>query len=356
MTQLLDRRRFALLAGAALFGSSLPGRAQAPAPRPRIADMHSHLGLLKPVPDVRLREQMEATGTGLVAWALVDDQPWIRSTGAGIAQVGEPRPGDLWNWFLRESRVLDARLLRWGLPKALTPADVDAAMAGTPHVVMASESANFLEGDPGRLAQAHAMGLRHLQLVHYIASPLGDLQTTAPRHNGMPAVAREVIEGCRKLGILVDLAHSTPDFVDQALEASQARVVWSHSWIRAAGGRWQDWGYIARSLAPQQARKIAARGGVIGLWSVRARRDSSYPIYSIRAYADEIVRMADIVGPQAVGFGTDLDGAGPDPVLATYADLREVVNLLVQRGLPEAMLEGICGGNYARVLKQAMAA
>jgi membrane dipeptidase len=352
----LGRRRFTLLAGASLAGVLSPARSQtAPARRPVIADMHSHLGVLKALPDPQLREQMEATGTGLVAWALVDDSPWIRATPSGIAQVSEPRPGELWAWYQRESAALDARLRRWGLPKALTPADVDAAMAGAPHVVMASESANFLEGDPSRLAQVHAMGLRHLQLVHYIASPLGDLQTTAPRHGGMPAVARTVIDRCRQLGILVDLAHCTPAFVDAALDATDARVVWSHSWIRNGGGRWQDWSYIARALSPQQARKIAARGGVVGLWSVRVRRDSSYPVYSVRGYADEIARMVDTVGPQAVGFGTDLEGAGSGPALVRYADLREVADLLVSRGLPEATLQGVCGGNYARVLKQAMA-
>jgi membrane dipeptidase len=111
---------------------------------------------------------------------------------------------------------------------------------------------------------------------------------------------------------------------------------------------------VARSLSPAQAKKIAARGGVVGLWTVRIRSDSKYPLYSVSAYADEIMRMADLIGPEHVAFGTDMDGAGPDAIMSEYADLRDVANNLVKRGLSEAALQNICIGNYARALKQAM--
>lgn len=353
----IDRRRFALWAAAALSCPSLALRAQPALPRPYIGDMHSHAGMLaRGAPTIDLRRQLEDSGTTLLAWTIVDDMPWIRATPQGIVQVGQPAPGEIWSWFERSVARYEEALRGWKLPKVLVPADVDAALAGTPHVVMASESANFLEGDPRRLAQVHAMGLRHLQIVHYIESPLGDLQTTAPRHNGMPALAREVIAECQRLGILVDLAHSTPAFVDAALDSTDAPVVWSHSWISRRGGRWNDWGYIARSLSPEQARKIAARGGVIGLWTVRVRSDSAYPLYSVGSYADEILRMADLVGPQAVAFGTDMDGAGRDPVMSRYEQVREVVELLARRGLSADTLHNLCIGNYARVLRKAMKA
>jgi membrane dipeptidase len=304
---------------------------------------------------VNLRKELEASGVALLAWAIVDDLRWITAGANGIVQSGRPAPGELWAAFEASVRGYDAELARWKLPKVLTAADVDAALAGTPHVVMASESANFLEGDPRRLAQAHAMGLRHLQLVHYIESPLGDLQTTAPRHKGMPAVAREVLRECGRLGIVVDLAHCTGAFVDAALDAGEATMIWSHSWISSRAGRWNDWPYLARALSPAHARKIAAQGGLVGLWSVRVR-DPAYPVRDVKSYADEILRMVEDIGPQAVAFGTDMDGAGPSPALAGYADLREVVNLLARRGMSPAHLHDVCIGNYARVLRQGMRA
>jgi membrane dipeptidase len=77
-------------------------------------------------------------------------------------------------------------------------------------------------------------------------------------------------------------------------------------------------------------------------------------VRSVGSYADEIMRMCDLIGPEHVAFGTDMEGAGPGPILSDYADLREVADNLVKRNLSEAVLQGICIGNYARVVKQAM--
>jgi membrane dipeptidase len=351
----VSRRDFGLWA----LGSSFvapAAQAQTAAARPLIGDMHSHIAMKRKDPqEFDLRQHLGETGTTLLAWTLVDDILWIKGTPYGIKQTGTPAPGELWaNFQKMVSERYDPALRHWGLAKALVPADVDAALAGKAHVVMASESANFLEGQPERVALAHAMGLRHLQLVHYIHSPLGDLQTEPPHHHGLPAAALQVIQECKRLGILVDLAHSPPEFVDAALAASDATMIWSHSWVSRRGGSWKDSAYIARSLSPEQARRIAARGGVIGLWSVAVPGDSGYPLYSVRSYANEIMRMVDTLGPEAVAFGTDMDGAGRNPVLSQYADLREVVENLAKRGLPDAALHNICIGNYARVLKKAM--
>ena len=123
-----------------------------------------------------------------------------------------------------------------------------------------------------------------------------------------------------------------------ALDAADAAMVWSHSWISPQGGSWQDPGYIARSLSPASARKIAARGGAVGLWTVRVNRDPAYPVHNVTTFADETMRMCDLIGPDHVAFGTDMEGAGPGPILSNYVDLREVADNLGQRGLDEATL------------------
>ncbi|RYX95034.1 MAG: hypothetical protein EOO28_13220 [Comamonadaceae bacterium] len=352
----ISRRQFSLWA-AAFASSAITAHAQIPATqRPFLGDMHSHYGMFTPRPPgtIQLGDQMRATGTTLLAWTIVDDSPWITETPRGIKQKAQPGAGDLWAHFTRRVAGYDNALKIWKLPKALTPVDVDAALSGEQRVVMASESANFLEARPERVAEAHAMGLRHLQLVHYIDSPLGDRQTEAPALGKVPEVTLQVVAECKRLGILVDLAHSTPESVDTILGASDATVIWSHSYISRFGGSWKDRAYQARSLSPVQAGKIAARGGVVGLWTVRVRGDSAYPVYSVSSYADEIARMVDLIGPDAVAFGTDMEGTGRDPVMTNYNELREVAENLARRGWPDTTLQKVCIGNYARVLRKAM--
>jgi len=353
----MQRRRL-ILGGMASLAAPLcrTAAAQPSARRPFLADMHSHYGMFLPRLFGRsLAQQMADTGTTLVAWSITDDNRWIGSTPHGLQQTGEPRPGELWDNFQLRLAGYEARLKEWKMPKALTPADIDAALAGEPHVLLATEAANFLEGKVERVAAAHAWGIRHMQMVHYIDSPLGDHQTAQPRHGGITPLGREVVAACAQYGIVVDLAHTTASFVEGALDASPATMVWSHSWISPRGGNWQEPGYVARSLSPASARKIADRGGAIGLWTVRVTSDPAYPVRNVRTFADETMRMCDLVGPAHVAFGTDMEGTGSGPILSDYGDLRDVADNLASRGLPEATLQGIFIGNYARIVKQAMA-
>jgi len=352
-SHMLTRRQLGVAAAVALAGGAWPSHGQ-PA-GPFLADMHSHYGQFLPrLFGFDLGRHMRETGTTLLAWSVTDDHRWIARGPRGLYQTSRPEPGELWDSFQQRLARYEARLQDWGLAKALTPDDVDAAVAGQPRVLLATEAANFLEGRPERVALAHAWGVRHMQLVHYIQSPLGDHQTAAPTHGGLTALGAAVIVECRRLGIVVDLAHGTAAFVDGALDASDAAMVWSHSWISPGGGSWQEPGYVARSLAPATARKIAARGGAVGLWTVRVRGNPAYPVHDVRSFADETMRMCDLLGPAHVAFGTDMEGTGAGPILSDYVDLRAVADQLGQRGLDAATLDGIFIGNYARIVKQAM--
>lgn len=351
----INRRQVALLGAAALAGLASPAGAQTPVRKPYVADMHSHYGMFLPrLFGLDLDKHMRENGITLLAWAVVDDRKWISASGR-LVQVEEPKPGAIWVYWQDLVKDYEARLAQWKVAKALTTADVDGALAGEPRVLLACESANFIEGDIARLAQAHAMGVRHMQLVHYIRTPLGDHQTAAPQHGRLTPLGAQVVAECARLGMVVDLAHGTGSLVDGAMDASPAAMVWSHSWISPVGGTPSDVGYMARSLPLALARKIAARGGAIGLWCLRLGSDPGYPVNSKAGYADEIMRMCDLVGPEHVAFGTDMEGVWPNRMLNDYADLRDVIDNLGKRGIGDAVLNNIFIGNYARIVKSAMA-
>jgi membrane dipeptidase len=359
------RRRQLLVSGsAALCGLGANGFATSqPATKPTfvVADMHSHFGMFLPRPfGLDMNAKMREAGIGLFAWAIVDDRPWTgwSQSARTNQQTRTPKAGDVWAHFEKQFVEAGKRLADWKLPMLLTKADLDRAMAGEPTVLLAAEAANFLEGDIGRLQVAYDMGLRHTQLVHFIKSALGDLQTAEPQHGGLSKFGAQVIEQCNQKGILVDLAHGSAALVDAALEVSSKPMVWSHSWIHdhgAADNSWQQELYIARALAPTSARKIAKKGGVVGLWNSLQPRDPSYPIKNTRSYADEMMRMCDLVGPEHVAFGTDLEGVYPGRLMTGYDDLRAVVDDLLKRGISETVLRGIFFDNYARVLRACLA-
>jgi membrane dipeptidase len=305
-----------------------------------------------------LADDMRRNGVALVAWKLVADARWIRASPGGIVQVAEPAPGELSAFFNRAVEAMNAYIAAQKLKAVLTAADVDTCIAGEAGIVLASEGADFLEGKVQALDAAYDKGLRHLQLVHYIKTPVGDYQTVAPTHNGLTDMGKQLVEACNAKGILVDLAHSTGAAVDHALAAAKAPLIWSHGLVDSFEGRHTDqYGFLARRLSLAHAKKIADRGGVIGLWGLGLR--TGHPNWAVaagdrRAYARELAALVSKLGPDHVAFGTDVEGVGPNWTVNDYGHVRNVVEHLQEMKLGESVVERLACGNYARVLKAAL--
>ena len=231
-----------------------------------------------------------------------------------------------------------------------TPEDVDLAVKGDPHVVLAIEGATFVDDDLGQLKSAYDQGVRHVQLVHYIKNTIGDFQTERPSHKGLSSFGKAVVAECNRLGILIDLAHCSGDAVMQALAVSKAPMVWSHSSVTRSGKpNWSMPVGQARQLTLEAAKAIAEKGGVVGLWALRSDVGATP-----EAYADRLAEMADWLGDDHVGFGTDMNALA-GPAIASYAGLRRVVQLWERSNVSETRIRKIAIENYARVLRQAFA-
>jgi membrane dipeptidase len=345
------RRRFLRTTGALALTLGHPGLLRAATALP-IADAHSHIGLItSQLPRRPLKAQMQESGVMLLSWNIVGDGPWIAPTNHGIEQRSVPASGGQASYFREKLDAMRRYLATIGLAYVQNPADIDAARSGEPHVVIAVEGAGFTADSLELLGEACRDGLRHLQLVHYIRNALGDFQTEPPEHNGMTELGVTVVKTCNRLGILVDLAHATNPVIDKALEISAAPIIWSHSAITATQHAWQQASGRSRRLYIDYARKIAQRGGAVGLWSLK-----SATVSSPAGYADELLRMVDAIGAEHVMFGTDLEGVGRFGVMEQLGDLRKVADLLLERGVDDKTLRGICFENYARCLRGAMEA
>jgi membrane dipeptidase len=332
-----------------------------------IADMHSHFGIItRPtLPSADFAAELRAQRVALIAWSLPSDLRWVRAVDTGIEQAREPAPGELAAFFRERLGRMAAYVGRGGLRPVLAGADVDACLAGDSGVVLASEGADFLEGRVEDLGAFYAQGLRHVQLVHYIRNPIGDFQTVPPVHNGLSDAGKRLVEACNEQGVLVDLAHCSGPAVEQALEIAKKPVVWSHSWVDRTEGRWQDGvGYLQRRLSRAQAKKIADRGGVVGLWGLglakpgpsRTPGQGNWTVGrgDTHGYAREIANLVDWLGADHVGLGTDIEGVGTGWSVNNYSHVRSVIEALQDMKLPASAIEQVAFGNYARVLKAAL--
>ncbi len=349
----MNRRR--LLAGGLSTMAVSPLTSHAAGPRPiYIADMHVHLFFVGPKPahTQPLGANMARGKATLVSWALVGDQPWLKIAPGGFAPNGKPARGQPSTWLAEEAARAKAHLTAQGLALVRTAADVALAVEGRPHVVLSVEGATFAEENVEPLQAAYDLGVRHIQLVHFLDNTIGDIQTAAPSYGGLTAHGRSVVEACNRLGILIDVAHCTERAVDQVLEVSAAPVVWSHSSVSgwAALLPFGRPGFARRQLSSGAAARIAAKGGVVGLWALGADVGTTP-----EAYTDRLLDLARRLGDDHVAFGTDMNALSR-PALSSYGDLRRVVDLMLKRGHSDASVRKIAIDNYARVLTTAMQA
>lgn len=362
----LRRRTVLQTALASLPWGPSAARAADPIPVP-IADMHSHFGILQrtALRSSSFAAALRAQHVALLAWSLPADLRWIRADDNGIKQVSTPIAGELHTFFQDRLGSMGDYVRRSGLRLVLTRADVDACVAGDSGVVLASEGADFLEGRVADLGAFYDRGLRHVQLVHYIRSPVGDRQTDEPAFQGLSATGKQLIEACNAKGILVDLAHSSAAAVEQALALAKAPVVWSHSWVDKTGGTPHDrYGYLQRRLSLDLAKKIAAQGGVVGLWGFALQRpgpsrtpgQGNWTVSrgDTRGLARELAHLVDWLGAEHVGIGTDIEGVGVSWSVNDYEHVRQVVEHLEEMKLPARVIEQVAYKNYARVLKAAL--
>jgi membrane dipeptidase len=172
---------------------------------------------------------------------------------------------------------------------------------------------------------------------------LGDIQTEAPEHGGLTDIGAEVIRRCNARGLVVDVAHGTYDLVKRAASVTSKPLVLSHTSLSPSPGP------RSRTISPDHARVIAGTGGVIGVWPPSA----VYP--DLDAMARGIARLADLVGVEHVGLGSDMMGLTVPSVFDTYADLPALAAALLNVGFTQQDAGKILGGNYVRVFAASLA-
>jgi membrane dipeptidase len=304
-------------------------------------DIHSHAGrIINPNAALGgVAEPMRDGGMSVVCLAMVADRPVTRVLSDGrIAAFRSPSPGELYGWsqtgFARVQILIESEKLQ----VVTDTASLHAARTRGPSIVVAAEGADFLEGALDRLEEAYVKyRLRHLQLTHYRVNELGDIQTEAPVHGGLTDFGAQVIQTCNRLGIVADVAHGTYDLVKRAAEVTKKPLVLSHTSLSDRPGS------RSRLISAEHARVIAGTGGVIGIWPPTTFFADK------AAMAQGIARMADVVGVDHVGIGSDMLGLTSPSVFSSYRELPEIADALLTVGFKPDEATKILGGNYSRV-------
>lgn len=304
-------------------------------------DMHTHVGrIFTPQGDLDgTKEAMTEAGLTAFCFSPIADRALLRSTDRGIRVFRQPAPGQLYADTYRQFVRAVPHFKKHDMIEIHLPDDIRAAKAEGGHgVLIAIEGGDFLEGRLERIEEAHERGVRSIQLVHNRINALGDIQTKPPEHRGLTPFGRQVVREMNRLGLIVDVAHLSFEGMREVIEVADKPIMLSHGMLGQGG----------RAISDDYARAVAATGGVIGLFSAGER--------TLGGYLDRFRRLADLIGAEHVGFGSDMGSYGPFYVFKNYRDLPALVAGLLQRGFNEAEVAGIIGGNFLRMFDAVSAA
>ena len=244
---------------------------------------------------------------------------------------------------------------------AFTASDIEREFArGRIASLLGMEGGHVIENSLGALRAYYEAGARYMTLTHGCNTDWADSATDTPRHGGLTAFGREVVLEMNRMGMLVDLSHTSPATMHDVLDVAEAPVIYSHSSARALTDH-------PRNVPDDVLRRLPENGGVVMVTFVPSFVSEAVrtwdgpaadaPRALLTDVADHIDHIRSVAGVEHVGIGGDFDGIstvveGLEDV-STYPALLEE---LARRGWTDDDLRALIGGNVLRVMRDAEAA
>jgi membrane dipeptidase len=273
------------------------------------------------------------------------------------------------------------------LALALRAADIEREFKrGRVGSLLGMEGGHVLENSLGVLRSYYELGARYLTLTHNVTLDWADAAADTARHGGLTEFGREVVREMNRLGMLVDLSHVSPATMSDALDVTEAPVIFSHSSARALTDH-------VRNVPDSILRRLPKNGGVVMVtfvpafvsqevadWEkladeevkrlrptitdtveLRRRMDEwtvahPRPHATLAQVADHIEHVREMAGADHVGIGSDFDGITYVPVgLEDVSTFPQLFAELIRRGWSDDDLRKLAGRNVLRAMRAAEA-
>ncbi|MGA9770516.1 MAG: dipeptidase [Blastocatellia bacterium] len=265
------------------------------------------------------------------------------------------------------------------------------AKKGKIAALMGIEGGHAIEDSLRTLRVFYKLGVRYMTLTHTNtndwADSSGDIgDQTVKHHNGLTDFGREVVREMNRLGMMVDISHVADKTFYDAIAASRAPIIASHSSARALANH-------PRNMDDDMLRAIGKNDGVVmvnfydGFLDQRkvdfnkranvrqeelkkqfpedAKRveeelkkwsdQNAPPRTPLSVLIDHIDHIAKVAGIDHVGIGSDFDGVPLTGVPEGMEDISRLPNLtieLMKRGYSDGDIRKVLGENFLRVMSR----
>src|SRR4051794_39861248 len=270
---------------------------------------------------------------------------------------------------------------------ALTADDVErihkegkiASLIGVEGGYSIEESLNTLE-------KLYKLGARYMTLTHSDSLSWADSATDAPKSNGLSPFGKQVVKKMNDLGMMVDISHVSAKTMHDAIDVSEAPIIFSHSSAQAVADSTRNVpddvlkqlhekdgvvmvnffsGFVVPAAAKsyidglnyeREFQKTHDDPKVVKDEMARWKKKHQLPNGTIHDLLDHIDHISKVAGVQYVGIGSDFDGVSVLPKqLEDVSCYPYITQGLLDRGYTEDQIRGILGGNLMRIFRGAEA-
>uniref|UniRef100_UPI00398E4CDB dipeptidase 1 n=1 Tax=Pristiophorus japonicus TaxID=55135 RepID=UPI00398E4CDB len=212
------------------------------------------------------------------------------------------------------------------------------------------EGGHSIDSNMATLRLFYQLGVRYMTLTHSCNTPwvdnwLVDTGDDPLESNGLSEYGKKIVLEMNRLGMIVDLAHTSVKTMDDVLQLSKAPIIFSHSSAYTICNH-------KRNVPVEILKKVSEKRGIV-MVNFYNEYVTCKPTAELSNVADHFDYIKKIAGYKAVGFGGDYDGVSRVPVglddVSFYPDL---VAELLRRNWTDIEVKAALGDNFLRVFRE----
>ena len=183
----------------------------------------------------------------------------------------------------------------------------EAKRSGKTAIIFGFQTPAPIEDDIGLVEIWHRLGMRIMQLTYNNQSLLAT-GCYEIEDSGITRMGREVIAEMNRLGLIIDMSHSSQNSTLQAIEHSTKPIAITHA-------NPNFWHHAKRNKSDAVLKSLSHSGGMLG-FSIYPHHLKNASNCSLQEFCDMIAKTADLMGgTSSLGIGSDLCQDHPDSIV-----------------------------------------